>query len=537
MRPGLLWALLATMTIFGCTMQKPLKDMVGYVPPTRLPAPAKKTLVGDRIDVVWEGLVDFLERSEFELTQADKSEHLLVARYSGDPEPYVDCGSIVTHERGTLSQIPGSARSAKLNYNLESEPVVLNRTLDLDSRIVIKLTDRPSGTVISTDSTYVVTKSVDIIDAAGNISEGSRETIDFPAGERGDFSKGTACQPNGFLDQAVLKAVPNIIGSDEIDHVELAENEVETAADERSTDVQEHAIVSPATDGDRNPGARGRNQNHLASPPSERTDTVTAPPAGVGQSGDDGEVDWVLPDAGLPSAALPHAATPADNVPTKPASEEGSSTIEVEWPAKVETTALDSQTSPAPERHEGARDEEPSSATIVDDTTRKLLETLDCTGAEWHFCELVEITSPYRKRNIERLFGLTVNTSESFADQKIGGDLKLDLLFPAFPSYLHVVYARRDGKVDHVMSSSDAWPADLSHSFQNSGQTIPGPVGLAMIVAIATDEPLLPAPAVRSEDAGTYVTRLKERLAGMDESGDGRIAASQLLIFVGNADT
>ena len=40
----------------------------------------------------------------------------MIARYSGDPKPYVDCGSIVTHQNGTLDQIAGSATTGSCRF-------------------------------------------------------------------------------------------------------------------------------------------------------------------------------------------------------------------------------------------------------------------------------------------------------------------------------------------------------------------------------------------------------------------------------------
>ena len=227
MRHGSSWAVLAVLLIAGCSSSKPLKDMVGYVPPTSFPAQPKRTLVADRPELVWSQLVNFLEASAFEIDHIDADKSLLVARYSGDPGPYIDCGSIVTHEDGTLGQIAGSADIVKLNYEIEEQPVVLNRSLNLDSRIIIRLAGQSQGTVIKTDTTYVVTKTVDVQDSTGAISEGSRETVSFEAGGRGEFSKGTACQPNGSLDLAVLQSLPNIVGSDEIDRAELQGDSIE----------------------------------------------------------------------------------------------------------------------------------------------------------------------------------------------------------------------------------------------------------------------------------------------------------------------
>ena len=179
-----------------------------------------------------------------------------------------------------------------------------------------------------------------------------------------------------------------------------------------------------------------------------------------------------------------------------------------------------------------------SPASIVEDTTRKLLESLDCKGEEWHFCDLVQLTTPLRKRNIEKLYGLTINTTESFTSQVIGRDLKLDILFPSFPSNLHIAYVRRNGTVDHVISSSEVWPADLAHQLVQNDQAIPGPPGLAMIVAIASNKPLFSSPPDGAEDATVYLGRLKQRLSQIEaEDPGGQIAASQLLIYVENNET
>ena len=496
MRLGKSWAVWAMLFMAGCAPSKPMKDMVGYVPPTSLPAPPKKTLVADPKAEVWAELVGFLENSEFTIDHIDEEKSLLVARYSGNPEPYVDCGSIVTHQGGTLGQIAGSSPSVALNYELEQQPVILNRTLNLDSRIIIRLIEQARGTVIQTDTTYVVTKTVDVEQSSGAIQEGSRETVSFEAGGRGEFSKGTACQPNGSLDLAVLQSLPNIIGSDEIDRADLPNDEERATADSRTADDSAAALPDeparqPATP---DPVRTADEPIETAARDLESVDAATVPAAPETTA-----YDWVLPEQGLPSAALPAPVGTTTDVESSPAVQPPAAEVTDTGSQDTAspTTDIPGETAalvPAPSTTGDAVVSNDLPTNIVDDTTRKLLESLDCSGAEWHFCDLVELTTPYRKRNIEKLFGLTVNTTESFTSQVAGRDLKLDILFPTFPSHLHIVYARRDGTIDHIMSSSEVWPADLTHQYSQSGQTIPGPTGLAMIVAIATDEPLFSSP-------------------------------------------
>ena len=541
MRQGRLPAILTVLLMTGCSSPAPLKDMVGYVPPTSLPAEPKRTLVAEDKGLVWSQLVGLLESSAFEVDLIDESKSLIVARFSGNPEPFIDCGSIVTHQNGTLGQIAGSVPLVELNYALEEEPVVLNRTLNLDSRIIIRLTDQQQGTVIRTDTTYVVTKIVDVVDEAGNVRDGSRETISFEAGNRGEFSKGTACQPNGSLDLAVLKSLPKIVGSDDLDRAALQDIDLSQTEIERQD--SDTALIAPDNK-DQEKAAEAADEIgdsfDVPEPPPENVeDNVVSAPLPDGTT-----YDWVLPDQGLPSAAKPQAeqrknggnrrsVSPDSSLQNTP--ETSSAGVEERGKASGsarETAALSSN---------GITPDQPSGdgsvTTIVDDTTRKLLQSLDCGGEEWHFCDLVELTTPYRKRNIEELFGLTVNTTESFTSQIVGSDLKLDILFPSFPSHLHIAYARRDGTIEHIMSSPDVWPADVPHQVADADQTIPGPSGLAMIIAIASELPLFTAPPGAIEDATAYLGRLKQRLSELEtEKPDGSVAASQLLIFVENGE-
>ena len=552
MRHGKDWAALVALGAFvvGCTPSKPLplKDMVGYVPPTSLPAPAKRTLVRDDIESTWAHLVDFLERSSFEIETADRAKNLLVARYSGNPEPYIDCGSIVTHEGGILSQITGSTQTANLNYELESEPVILDRTLNLDSRIIVTLTDQSPDTVINTDTTYVVTKTIDIVSKSGEVTQGNRETISFNAGGRSEFSKGTSCQPNGFLDLAVLESIPNIVVSDDIDRSQLPKAVTDLSLDIESERSDADDASSATDTGAQSPGSKTDIGNTTAGSDIESGVGAASPLADIEEPADSKIVDWNLPKEGLPRAALPAPSPPNDQAAVVPAPGSAPGGLgatastsplspSLREPGAQTAAAADNSTQPAlPVAAAPRLDGEP--LTVVDETTNKLLDTLDCDGIEWHFCDLVRLTAPYRKRNITNLYGLTVNTSESFADQIIGSDLKLDFLFPSFPSYLHVAYARRDGKIDHVLASSETWPADRSYRFEGGNQTVPGPEGLAMIVAIATDEPLFPSLPSKTEPAKDFINRLVERLSEIDIDGpQGLIAASQLLIYVENAES
>lgn len=517
MRSGKVWAVLAMLVLASCSSSTPFRDMVGYVPPTSLPAQPKRTLVQDRPANVWNSLIASLRRSDFEIDHVDREKRLIVARYSGNPEPFVDCGSIVTHENGALGQISGSARDVSLNYRLEDQPVVLRRGLNLDSRIIIRLQEQRHGTVISTDTTYVVTKTVDVEATSGSATEGSRETVSFSAGKRAEFSKGTACQPNGSLDVAVLRNLPNVIGSNEITRADLPIDSFNQIADSKTTWRDQ-----PNLDQD------DRDQPTILSFDDEHLDAAILPPTANKPTPPPSEKNWTYSEPALndDETKTTTQATPSDQ-------QEGAGPdLPEQLPAPTlpqSHAAVDQSLQP----ETVLRGKVDDAASIVDETTETLLTSLDCQGVEWHFCDAVELTAPYRKRNIEKAAGLTVNTIGDFTSQLIGDDLELNVALPDFPSYLHIFYLGRDGMIGHVTASPTLWPANVTHHLEETDHAIPGPSGLAMIVAFVTEQPLMPDVQTGKKEAGVYLDDLKQQLAKFNSlAHESRIVATQLLINV-----
>ena len=61
---------------------------------------------------LWNQLLDRLIQSPLEVDLADPERGIIVARYSGDPEPYVTCGWILVDRGGELEQVLPAARRA-----------------------------------------------------------------------------------------------------------------------------------------------------------------------------------------------------------------------------------------------------------------------------------------------------------------------------------------------------------------------------------------------------------------------------------------
>jgi hypothetical protein len=81
----------------GCAAPK--APALDYLPPSGAPAAHRSALVEQPPWLVLGNIVDRLQQRGLPVTELDEAAGELVVAYSGDPEPYVDCGWIVTYER------------------------------------------------------------------------------------------------------------------------------------------------------------------------------------------------------------------------------------------------------------------------------------------------------------------------------------------------------------------------------------------------------------------------------------------------------
>ncbi len=155
--------------------------------------------------LVWGNILDRLQQQGLAISDADEAGGEMVVRYRGDPQPYVDCGWIVAHNRREVGRTPAAAATATFVRRWQGELVAVKRDLELDARMTVQVTSDRAGAMVRTQSRYGLTKTVtpEVADEALH-----RESIRFRSGESGTFSSGTICQPNGELERLVLDALP-----------------------------------------------------------------------------------------------------------------------------------------------------------------------------------------------------------------------------------------------------------------------------------------------------------------------------------------
>ena len=184
-------------------------ESFAYEPPTRQPKGELSRFVHEGPDLVLEQIWAFVEQQGFTIESVNPQERLLVARYSGDPRPFLDCGMVeaLVDERPVDPPRQYSANRAEVRTarSPKGRRVGLLRSLNLDARLVVRVEPRGEGARVFASSIYVATKSVNRLRKGGRADELiDREVISFKSDEEGRFTTGTICVPNGKLEAVPL---------------------------------------------------------------------------------------------------------------------------------------------------------------------------------------------------------------------------------------------------------------------------------------------------------------------------------------------
>jgi hypothetical protein len=189
----------------GCATPDPPE--LDYLPPSGQPAAERSAFVRQQPWLVWGNILDHLQQQGARVTDLDEPGGELVVVYSGDPQPYVDCGWIVTYDDAEFDRLPAARSDTSLRRRQDGEVVTLERELRLEARMNVHVEPSGEDAIVRTDSTYVLTKTISSPDAAQPLHA---ETIDFQTGESDAFSSGTMCQPTGELERLVFEALPTV---------------------------------------------------------------------------------------------------------------------------------------------------------------------------------------------------------------------------------------------------------------------------------------------------------------------------------------
>jgi hypothetical protein len=455
MRPTVGFAGLLMGALGACAVDTAPAPRLGYAPPSERPTETSSANVGQPAGLIWNQLLDRLIQASLQIDLADPERGIIVARYSGDPEPYVTCGLILVGQGGDAEQIP-AVGDASFKRMVERRRLEVDRDMNLDARLVVEVKPGADEAAVRTGSNYVLTKTVVAADRSGGQRGSAREVVSFSGGGRGTFSKGTTCQPTGSLERVVLDVLPRLAG-------------VESSGAAAGPETAE--ISAPAEGEGASPTVLTADDSTLA--PTPETGEDDAPAAAA-----------PLNEASAPTGAvIAQAEIPSPKIAGTPPLEEG------ELP-------------------------------------------LECTIADKLYCKILEVTGPYRRANQEGDLGLTVDAIERGSPLLSDSDLGFDVGLPRYDAYLTVSLFLKDGTVRHVLAGWDRpWPAHAREFVTDGGLSVEDRQDVELVVALASDVPVFPAPRPPSETAELFLNDLRQRLAEIS-NGDSpaRIAASLIVV-------
>ncbi len=201
---GSLAALLLAAAAAGAAAAE--RNSFAYDPPDRPPRGARIRYVELPAELALNQIAAHLRGQGLTVEKVDESERLVVARFSGDPRDYVDCGVVRMLVDGKAARPPkqySANRPETRTYRTVrgGRRVGILRELHLDARVAVRVEESGKGARVTSDAIYVLTKTSSRLFKGGEPGPAvNREVASFKSSEIGRFKKGTSCIASGRLE-------------------------------------------------------------------------------------------------------------------------------------------------------------------------------------------------------------------------------------------------------------------------------------------------------------------------------------------------
>lgn len=197
--------LIACLALFvgGCA------GKVVYVQPSQSHKTTNSVTITKPREQVWKNIIPSLGSSFFVINNIDKDSGFINISYSGNPEKYIDCGTIdsyVKNARGERRYNFPAASAYQVYETMENglNLIFYERKMNLEGRInVIVQEVSPDSTLVTVNIKYVVTKDVAISNPQGH-SAHLNDSISFNTNGSASFPQTTICHATGALEREVL---------------------------------------------------------------------------------------------------------------------------------------------------------------------------------------------------------------------------------------------------------------------------------------------------------------------------------------------
>jgi|SRR5690625_1450502 len=195
----------------GCAL-----GTTSYSPPAAYGHIENEKIINRPIDEVWASAIPSLGKDFFVINNIDKDSGLINLSYNGNPEKYLDCGTVeaeVSNARGKRNY-HFNAASPHQRYEIFDQGMLfgVTRKMDLNGRINLIFEEiDPSQTKATANVRYAVTKKVHATPVAGGYPLVFDDTITFDSNSSARFpgkeDEQTRCVSNGKLEKEVLSLI------------------------------------------------------------------------------------------------------------------------------------------------------------------------------------------------------------------------------------------------------------------------------------------------------------------------------------------
>jgi len=189
------------LVIAGCGTSTPQLPAQIYQAPRTAPIQPLAKVVSTSPEAVVGQLQAGLQNAGLTLKNVEVERGIVVATYEGDPERFVDCGTMRFGRGGQT--VPAARQTLVINDLATVRGGRVYRDLRLDTRLLISAQRYGRDTSVSVDAKHVLTKTVGVGDQMVRT-----ESIAFDNQGNGSFRKGTKCRSTGKLEQLALSGVP-----------------------------------------------------------------------------------------------------------------------------------------------------------------------------------------------------------------------------------------------------------------------------------------------------------------------------------------
>lgn len=196
----------------ACTMPRPGNPYAvtslerDYRPPGEATAAPPRVALRASVPAAVEAAVEALPAAGFEVQAVDRERGLIAAVYSGEADPWVECGQFVPAGAADGQWLPASRLMTRIEPPGAPPGVVALRQLRLDARLVVEAAPVGDAVELASEVSYLVTRTVDVVAPDGRVMHTDRATLVLTTGKAARLDERLRCRATGRLER-VLSAL------------------------------------------------------------------------------------------------------------------------------------------------------------------------------------------------------------------------------------------------------------------------------------------------------------------------------------------